>query len=322
MNKTAIDSDIREFMEHVCSGLSRQPKKLSSKYFYDDEGSRIFQQIMRLPEYYLTAAEDEILRLHSPAIFQAINYRKPFNIVELGAGDGAKTLHLLKAFSQQNVPFDFVPIDISQQAIDDLVDNVHRELPQLSIKPVVGDYFEVLDDLVSADRPNLVLFLGSNIGNFEVDAAKQMFKRLRERLNKGDHLLVGFDLRKDPNLIRAAYFDSTGVTKSFNLNLLLRINRELGGDFYLENFDFYSFYDPVAGEVRSFIVSISDQVVSLDHYGASFPFKKGEVIHTELSKKYHRTEIDELAVATGFLTKQHFQDANQYFTDALWCRQK
>lgn len=318
MYQLEVNADIRQFLDHVHHGLTQMPKKLSSRYFYDDEGSRIFQKIMQLPEYYLTAAEDEILREHSSSIIQGINYQKPFNVIELGAGDGAKTLHLLKAFSDHNLPFDFIPIDISQHAIDDLERNVHQELPQISVKPVVGDYFQVLDELVSSERPNLVLFLGSNIGNFESKAAKDMFKRLHDVLNRGDHVLVGFDLKKNPNLIRRAYFDAAGVTKSFNLNLLQRINRELGGDFQLDNFDFYSFYDPIAGEVRSFIVSLLDQVVSLSLCEESFSFQEGEVIHTELSKKYSLAEIDDLALATGFQTRYHFRDSKNYFTDVLW----
>ena len=322
MDKTEFDAGTLEFLNHVCAGLSTQPKKLSSRYFYDDKGSRIFQQIMQLPEYYLTAAEDEILREYSVEIFRSLNFKRPFNIVELGAGDGTKTRHLLRAFSQQDLSFDFVPIDISSQAIHDLQRNIQNELPNISIKPVVGDYFQVLDRLVSSERSNLVLFLGSNIGNFESSAAKKMFDQIHDRLNDGDHLLVGFDLKKDPNLIRTAYFDPAGVTKSFNLNLLERINRELGGDFKLEHFDFYSFYDPVSGEVRSFIVSLKRQSVVVSQCRTPFQFEKGEVIHTELSKKYSLDQIDKLAVDSGFVPKDHFRDVNRYFTDALWICKK
>ena len=318
MSEIEIVTETKKFMDHVDRGLRRDPKKLSSKYFYDDRGSKIFQEIMALPEYYLTNAEDEILRQQSPKIIEALNFKLPFNVIELGAGDGAKTLHLLRQLTERDFDFDFIPIDISQQAIDDLVDNVKDALPNISMQSVVGDYFQVLEQVVSPDRPNVLLFLGSNIGNYEWEAAQNMLHQLHDLLNFGDHLLIGFDLKKDPNVIRAAYSDNQGITKEFNLNLLMRINRELDGDFNLEHFDFYSYYDPISGEVRSFIVSLRDQDVHLGQTETSYPFAKGEVIHTELSRKYSLEEVHELAIVSGFEPEEDFQDSRGYFADALW----
>jgi len=223
-----------------------------------------------------------------------------------------------KALLRDQYIFDFIPIDISQQAIDDLVHNMQDELTTLSVKPIVGDYFEVLANVVKDDRPHLLLFLGSNIGNFEYGAAKDMLGQLHAILNPDDHCLIGFDLKKNPNIIRAAYNDSRGVTKAFNLNLLIRINRELRADFRTDQFDFYAYYNPIGGDVRSFIVSLTDQQVNIAGIGCTFEFSQGEVICTELSKKYSLDDIEQLARDVGFAAPKHFLDDQLYFVDSLW----
>ncbi len=314
--KTALT----DFAHHVQAGLAATPKQLSSKYFYDDEGSRLFQQIMAMPEYYLTNAEDEILRTQSAHILAALQFDQPFNIIELGAGDGAKTLHLLRHLQQQQVDCTFIPIDISSQAISDLMERINGQLPNLKVEPMVGDYHHVMRDITSSSKPNLVLFLGSNIGNFEWVPARRMLTALGEQLREGDKLLIGFDLKKNPHLVHAAYSDATGITKAFNLNLLRRINRELGANFDLARFDFFNYYNPLTGEVRSFIVSLAEQQVHIEAIGQTFDFKNDEVIRTELSKKYSLGEIEELARKCGFEVIASFQDSKNYFADSLWVR--
>ncbi len=318
MTEVSTVPAVIEFANHVQMGLDSKPKKLSSKYFYDDRGTRLFQEIMELPEYYLTNAENEILQTKSNDILETLACSSRFNLVELGAGDGAKTMHLLRALQRGHFDFNFIPIDISKQAIDDLEINLKKELPKVDIQSVVGDYFEVLENLVHDNHPNLLLFLGSNIGNFERPAAEEMFCKLQNILNGGDHVLVGFDLKKNPNTIRAAYFDARGVTKAFNLNLLHRINRELGANFDVGNFDFYSYYNPTSGEVRSFIISMVEQEVWIDKINRSFLLAKNEAIHTELSKKYSLDEIEELAQVSGFEIQKNFLDSRSYFADSLW----
>lgn len=308
------------FSQDVLKGLSAKQKYIPSKYFYDDKGSRIFQQIMDMPEYYLTRAEMEIMTLHPDAIAAAIPYREAFNIIELGAGDGLKTNELLKFLINRHTDFTYMPIDISGEAMQHLEKKLAASLPNLTVHPLVGDYFEVLKNLDTGGRPNLFLFLGGNIGNYEMSDAVALLQMLHISMQPNDRLLAGFDLRKNPQVIQLAYDDPHGITRSFNLNLLNRMNRELGGDFLLDNFDFYSFYNPYNGEVRSALVSLQAQEVVLKNLDQTFQFEQNELIRTELSRKYTLPEIQSLAHDSGFETENHFFDKNHLFTDSLWVK--
>jgi dimethylhistidine N-methyltransferase len=241
------------FAQDVKEGLSAPNKHLSSKYFYDDNGSRIFQEIMEMPEYYLTNSEFEILSLQAKQIVEAVGFDKPFNIIELGPGDGFKTFKLLEYLVNENIQFHYVPIDISKEAIDILSDKLSERLPSLSIQAKVGNYFEVLKDLKKNETPSLLLFLGSNIGNYLQDSVNNLLTLFHQNMNRGDKLLIGIDLKKNPLIILKAYLDDAGITKKFNLNLLLRINRELDADFKIDDFDFYSNYNPETGEVKKLL---------------------------------------------------------------------
>jgi dimethylhistidine N-methyltransferase len=311
---------INSFAEDVETGLSAPQKFLKSKYFYDDNGSRIFQEIMAMPEYYLTNAEFEILSLQSKQIYEALSFEGPFNIVELGPGDGFKTFKLLEYLVSTNREFFYVPIDISAEAIESLTKRLQDKLPDLNIKPQVGDYFKELKKNITSQYPSLLLLLGSNIGNYPKDRTLELLGLFNEHMKLDDKLLIGFDLKKNPLIIKNAYDDPHGITKRFNLNLLLRINRELGGDFKIDDFDFYCYYDPVNGEVRSYLVSLRNQKVVIDTLGRSFDFGYGELIWTELSKKYAFAEIEELAQHTRFKLIQNFSDCKEYFTDSLWVK--
>jgi L-histidine N-alpha-methyltransferase len=311
----------KTFAEEVAEGLSASPKFLSSKYHYDDEGSRIFQEIMAMPEYYLTNCEMDIMKNRAIEIYEATGFKSHFNIIELGAGDGAKTKEFLRNLLAVNVDFTYVPIDISEEAINLLVESMNQALPNLKMNPQVGDYFEVMDKIEAEENcPNLVLFLGSNIGNFRHEWAIDLLQHINKHMRSGDELIVGFDLMKDPNLIRAAYDDSQGITARFNLNLLTRINRELGGNFNVNKFGFYSFYNPVNGDVRSFLFSKEQQEVEITATDKSFKFEKDEMIWTELSKKYSPSGIEKLGADAGFKFVQHFLDSKQYFSDSLYTK--
>lgn len=308
----------KTFAEEVVEGLSTESKYLSSKYHYDDNGSRIFQEIMAMPEYYLTDSEFEILKTQSKEIHTALGFDGHFNIIELGAGDGLKTKQLLSNLLGIGADFTYVPIDISEEAINLLVDKMQQSLPDLKMNPQVGDYFEVMDKVeAEEDRPNLVLFMGANIGNFRDEWALDLLQHINEHMQPNDKLLVGFDLQKNPILIRNAYSDPHGITKRFNLNLLTRINRELGADFQLGQFDFYSHYNPRNGEVRSYLVSLREQNVNIKKTGKTFHFKKDELISTELSKKYTLEGIERLSKKAGFEFEKHFLDCKHYFSDTL-----
>ncbi|EGV44579.1 hypothetical protein BZARG_2145 [Bizionia argentinensis JUB59] len=310
MNKT--------FAKDVLEGLTAKEKHLSSKYFYDTNGSRIFQEIMNMPDYYLTDSEFEILSLQAKQIVEALKFDKPFNILELGAGDGFKTFKLLEYLVNENIDFNYMPIDISEEALKMLSEKLMERLPNLSIKPQVGDYFDILKDMSESNTPNLLLFLGSNIGNYLKVDAINLLRLFNKVMNTGDKLLIGLDLRKSPITIRKAYDDQQGITKRFNLNLLIRINRELNADFKIDDFDFYCYYDPDTGRVKSYLVSLKKQTVLIKELNKTIEFEQNELIWTELSRKYSLSEVDKLAMISGFQSKHHFLDCKHYFTDSLW----
>ena len=306
------------FAKDVLAGLTAEKKHLSSKYFYDDNGSRIFQEIMKMPEYYLTDAEFEILSMQSKQIIEALKFSKPFNIIELGAGDGFKTFKLLEYLVDKKIDFKYMPIDISQEAMDALTERLKERLPGINIEPQVGDYFEILKVNRESVHPSLLLFLGSNIGNYKKGKAVELLKLFNDNMKDGDKLLIGMDLKKNPVTIHNAYYDKHGITKRFNLNLLLRINRELNADFKVDDFDFYCHYNPDNGEVKSYIVSLREQKVNIKKLDRIIDFDYHELIWTELSKKYSLQEIKLLAEEAKFKLNHNFLDCKHFFTDSLW----
>ncbi len=306
------------FAEDVLEGLTAKKKQLSSKYFYDDSGSQIFRQIMKMPEYYPTNCELEILSWQSDAILDKIAFNGNFNIVEFGSGDGTKTKQLLKAFLNKNAAFTYMPIDISEEAILILEESMLAALPKLKMESKIGDYFDVLEDIAKDDTPNLFLFLGGNIGNYKKEDAFRLLQMFASGMKKGDKLLLGIDLQKSPRIIQKAYDDPHGITKAFNMNLLHRINRELDADITIDQFDFYCHYNPENGEVNSYLYSLTKQRFYSRVLNKSFTFEKNETIWTELSKKYSFTEIEELASRLNFKVVENFLDSKQYFTDSLW----
>ena len=319
--ETTTLSATSTFEQDIHEGLTASFKNISSKYFYDDLGSVIFQDIMKMPEYYPTPCEFEILSLQGEQILGKLDFNEPFNIIEFGAGDGIKTRQLLKKLMENQVDFTYVPIDISQKAIEELEANMLDYLPGLKINSLIGNYFSMMEDLFALQEPGLFLFLGSNIGNYQDPEANDLLGQFYQHMKTGDKLLIGFDLQKNPAVIRDAYDDSQGITKAFNMNLLQRINKELGGNFKKEFFDFYSHYNPVNGEVRSYLVSLKQQEVYIANLEKSYSFRQNELIWTELSKKYTLSEIENLASNNGFELIENFLDCKHYFTDSLWTKQ-
>jgi L-histidine Nalpha-methyltransferase len=310
-----------EFASEVLEGLSQTPKRLSSRWFYDDEGSRLFQRIMGLPEYYVTGCEHQVLSSHGAEILAATG-GKPLALVDMGAGDGAKTMLLLDALEAQQRDVRYVPIDISEGALAGLSARLAGR--GLRLEGVVSEYFSGLkwlgqqDRQAGTDEARLVLFLGSNIGNFDRPRARAFLLRLWSVLRHGDHVLIGFDLKKDIELLLAAYNDKQGVTAAFNLNLLHRINAELGGHFDVSRFRHFSTYNVFSGAMESYLVSQAEQDVHVDALHARFHFKAWEPIHTEYSYKYLPADIERLAEEAGFSIAGHFPDAKGYFVDSLW----
>ena len=312
--------ELSPFAEDVLRGLSSSPKHLSSRYFYDDEGSRLFMEIMKLPEYYPTRAELKIFQEQTAEIYSSFtDGADSISLIELGAGDGMKTAVLVDFFLRKDFQFDYSPIDISQEANDALTDRFRAQFPDLTISPHTGDYFQVLDTLKNGDRKRkIIMFLGSNIGNFQKDKALDFFRSLRAVMNPNDRLFIGFDMQKDPRVIVSAYDDPQGVTAAFNLNLLSRINRELNADFDLSKFSHYAQYRPVECAARSFLISREKQKVTIGSLGRSFEFDQWEAIFMEISQKYTRSMIEELAADSGFVIEKDFFDEEYFYTDSLW----
>ena len=307
--------DNNSFRNDVFQGLSAEQKYLSSKYFYDDKGSRIFQEIMQLEEYYLPECETEILVQQSGEILNQIPFGE-LDVIELGAGDGSKTVIFLDKANQMGKEITYIPMDISKDILEVNQQTVREKLGDLPVVPMAGDYFVTIKELKTRKKPRLVRFMGSNIGNFQGEKSIEFIRFINEFLNPGDFFLMGVDLKKNPHVIRAAYNDEGGVTKRFNLNLLERINRELGGDFELKAFEHYGVYNPLDGEALSFLVSLEDQDVHIDNQ--KFHFDKYETIHTEISQKYSLKDLDQMAVKTGFSWDRHFTDSRGYYSLSLF----
>lgn len=317
-NQTQVK--LNSFAEDVELGLSSVPKFLSSKYFYDDKGSELFRQIMELPEYYPTRAEAEVFSGQCGAIVSEFAAQgKPLDLIELGAGDGTKTAILIECLLGQNVDFTYSPIDISAGAVETLTDKFKARFPDLKVNSLCGDYFRVLESLKSkTDRTKIVFFLGSNIGNFSLEDGIDFLRGLRRVMNENDLLFVGFDLQKDPRTILSAYDDSQGVTADFNLNLLDRINRELGGNFKREKFSHYASYSPTDGAARSFIISREKQAVFIKALNKEFEFDRHEAVFMEVSQKYTLSMIEDFAKNSGFEVSRNFCNEEYYFADSLW----
>jgi len=318
---TAITTaELSAFARDVLHGLSKTPKQLPSMYFYDERGDQLFQDIMHMPEYYLMNCELDIFEQQKAQILNAIGLEH-FHLLELGAGDGYKTRVLLRHFMEQSVDFEYQPVDISPNVLLELEQRLREELPELKVHPLPGDYFKVLHEVKETDAtPKVVLFLGANIGNYPQERAAAFLRHLQDELNPGDKLLIGFDLKKDPDVILNAYNDPAGITAAFNLNLLERMNRELGANFDVQDFRHWESYNPVTGATRSFLVSKKAQHVFIKALNQSFHFDAWEAINVELSQKYSLPEIESLAREAGFQVEQHFTDDQGYFVDSLWVK--
>jgi L-histidine N-alpha-methyltransferase len=308
---------VSEFAADVRAGLSKPRKELHSKYFYDDLGSALFEAITHLPEYGLTRADERLLRIHAADIASLIS--TPCAVVELGSGTGRKTRSILTAL--QPPPggrLRFFPIDVSADA---LARCAHDLADVAEVHPLAHSYLDGMASAIAERRPGeslLVLFLGSTIGNFERSCAAEFLRSLSQCLRPGDALLVGADLVKNPERMLAAYDDPTGLTAAFNLNVLGRINRELGADFDLRNFEHQATWNEVKHRIEMHLRSRIDQTVSIAEANLTVRFQSGETIWTESSHKFHPSEMAELAAQTGFRTAAQWVDEEWPFVESLW----
>ena len=305
-----------DFADEVRLGLGKPQKELPSKYLYDDVGSALFEVICVLPEYGLTRADERLLLRNASEIVDQLP--TPLIVAELGSGSGKKTRPILKALSRRQKTA-YCPIEISPTALA----MCRRELGDLDSISILGferEYLDGLGEVAGRRKPGqslLVLFLGSTIGNFDRPAGVRFLGDIRSKLLPGDALLLGTDLLKPVSQLIAAYDDPVGVTASFNLNLLARINRDLDADFQLPRFAHEARFNPHARSVEMHLRSLSEQTVNISAAGFSAHFDKGETIWTESSHKYTRDEIRGMAIATGFQCEQQWVDSDWAFAESL-----
>jgi L-histidine N-alpha-methyltransferase len=313
INKPAIL--VSPIAEEVLRGLSARPRRLPPKLFYDAEGSRLFDAITETPEYYPTRTERAILKDFAGEMVQQTG--KGLTLVELGAGSASKTQVLIEALLRQQLRAEFYPVDVSSSALQAALATLNGHFPRLRVAPILADYTHRLPDLKSLPGRKLVLFIGSTIGNFEPDEAEKFLKNVRRSLEPGDALLIGFDLIKDAGVLHAAYNDTQGVTAAFNKNMLVRINRELGGSFDIEGFEHVAFWNRKASRIEMHLESVYEQTVWVQDLDRGFHFDQGERIHTENSYKFNQRSIARLLRRSGFKLEKSWTDPQGWFCEAL-----
>jgi len=307
------------FFNDVLEGLTANRKHLKSKYFYDLNGDKLFQDIMNSPSYCPFQCELEIFKEHSAHMASLIV--KPgdsFDLIELGPGDCRKSQFLLKALKKIDASFSYVPIDISKHVISHLEDELPKIVPGIKIQALHGEYVDMLEQASTrSTRRKVILFLGANLGNMSMVEAMNFCRRLRSLMNTGDMVIAGIDLKKDPATILAAYNDQAGVTAAFNLNLLKRINTELNADFDISQFKHFPTYDPETGSCKSYLISRKNQTVII-RGDKKIRFAKDEYIYMEISQKYTPEQIKTIAESAAFTALHSFYDKKRWFTDVIW----
>lgn len=309
------------FAEDVRRGLTENPKRLFPKYFYDELGSKLFDAICLLPEYYLTRAEDEILTRHADEITASLPGDAPVTLVEMGSGSAVKTRLVIESLLRRQPQLLYVPVDISATALETSARVLLQSYPSLAVEACASDYDTALARMSFGERFGgrvLALFLGSNIGNFEPEEARLFLRGLRRVLRAGDALLVGADLKKERAILEAAYDDALGVTAAFNLNLLARINREFDADFDVRGFGHVALYNEGRGRVEAYVESLRAQRVRINQLGMEVELAAGERIHTENSHKYDLAELSRLATDAGFTRARTWHDAAKQFSSNLF----
>ena len=296
----------QDFFDHVLSGLSQTQKRIDSKWFYDEAGSQLFEEITRLPEYYPTRTEVAILSAQSGRIANFVHANGA--LMELGSGASKKTRILLDALPNLAA---YVPMDISQSFLMTTAEILRADYPALPISPQVADFMQPLDIPVDvADMPKTAFFPGSTLGNLDLDQARDLLARVRA-VDRVDGFILGVDLVKDPETLVRAYDDAAGVTAAFNLNLLKRMNMEIAAGFDLDAFRHEARWNAAQSRIEMHLVSLKEQDVSVKDVW--FHFKKGETIHTENSHKYTSAMIEELASASGWAVSEMLTDDKEWF---------
>jgi L-histidine Nalpha-methyltransferase len=296
----------------VLRGLSDTPKWLSAKLFYDAEGSRLFDAITELPEYYLTRTEAKILNANADAMLAAAG--RDLRVVELGAGSATKTTLLLRAAQRHQRSVDYFPLDVSASALREAQERLEIDVPGCHVHPLVEDYHHGIERLPEISGRKLVLFIGSSIGNFEPRDGAALLGHVRRHLNHGDAVLLGTDMRKSADILLPAYDDAQGVTAAFNRNILTHINRELFADFEPERFAHRAIWNSELSRIEMHLESLGAQEVRVPALQRSFYFEDGETIHTENSYKFTMPMLDGMLANAGFLRERTWSDDRGWFT--------
>ena len=292
-------------------GLCASPKRLPSWLLYDEAGSALFEQITELPEYYLTRTERTIFESYAGEILEAAG--PSLNLIELGAGTASKTSVLIEELLLRQSRSLFYPIDVSPSALQEAVTQLGKRFPQLRVNPIVADYTGGVEALNRISGRKLVLYIGSSIGNFELDESVRMLRRIRRSLRSGDALLLGADFAKSPKMLLPAYNDSQGITAAFSKNILARLNRELDADFDLDAFRHVALWNKHCSRMEIYLESERAQQVFLPVMDLDIEFIPGERIHTENSYKYTMGMIEALLRESGFMLEQTWQDRQNWF---------
>jgi L-histidine N-alpha-methyltransferase len=301
--------------EAVRSGLTAEQKRLPAWMFYDDAGTALFEQITRLPEYYLTRAELALFEAHAGEIARRAG---PVSaVVELGVGSATKTQVLLAAILRHSPGAVFVPVDVSPAALALAEETLRPRFPSLRIAPVQGEFHAALERVRASPGPKLVLFIGSSVGNYRPEESVELLGAWRRAMSPGDGLLLGTDLRKDGAVLVPAYDDAQGVTARFNKNLLQRLNRELGGRFELDAFRHRAVWNERDSRMEMHLESVRDQVVRVEALGLEVSFRAGERIHTENSYKYTQEMVDGILRRSGFSLETTWTDPQGLFAEHL-----
>lgn len=301
--------------EAVAAGFAGHPRRLPPWLFYDDRGSELFEEITALPEYYLTRAERSILAQHADEIVEiaARGATRSLHVVELGAGSATKTQLVLRAVVRRQGRCLYVPIDVSEAALTEAVERLHREEPGVEVKPVASSHTDALQAIHAIGSRRMVLFLGSSIGNFDDADAIALLTGVARAIGPSGVLLLGADRRKDPAVLLPAYDDARGVTARFNLNVLSRLNRELDADFDLARWQHRAVWNDAESRIEMHLESTARQRVRVPALDRGYSFEPGETIHTESSVKYIARRIDDILVASGFRRARTFTDRDRRF---------
>ena len=301
-----------EFLECVREGLSASPKRIPPKFFYDERGSQLFEEITRTPEYYPTRTEAGILSRFADDIVRAVG--GGLGLVELGSGSSSKTRLLLDALTESQGELLYTPIDISPTIVVEHGTQLLEDYPLLRVEALICDYHQAMEVLREPqDNPRLFIFLGSSLCNYAPQEAAHLLTRIGEAMGARDRLLLGMDLKKDKDVLEAAYNDAAGVTAAFNLNLLSHINDALGGQFDLSLFRHLAFFDEGESRIEMHLESLESQLVRIDALDRSVPFTKGETIHTENSYKLDPAALDRLYSGTGLKKTGRWSDDEGWF---------